>query len=140
MSLASSWLDRAALTVPIEDAATAGQLDLRVGEKTRRFVLPITLTPFASVQPCSARCVFCSETLIPSDAAELSATLRPQPDYFDAFRAALAQLRLLPMGISLSGLEATDNIPWLMSVLDCLTAQLPSSCAQKDPFSNEWAT
>ena len=120
--LASSWLEEAALRVPIDDAATGGHLDLVVGGQSRRFVLPITLTPFASVAPCSARCVFCSETLIPVDATELSASLRPRADYVQAFRAALAQLRPLPMGISLSGLEATDNVPWLSSVLDCLTA------------------
>ncbi len=42
---------------------------------------PITFTPFASARPCSARCVFCSETLVHRAVRLLSASLRPQPDY-----------------------------------------------------------
>lgn len=83
----------------------------------RTFATPITFTPFASVQPCSARCVFCSETLVPKDGTTLSASLRPGPDYFYQLRQALRELRTLPLGVSLSGLEATDNVTWLGSVI-----------------------
>lgn len=84
--------------------------------------LPVTFTPFASAQPCSARCVFCSETLRPHGAGRLSASLRPGPRYLDGLARALAALRGLPLGISLSGLESTDVPEWLLGVLDVLEA------------------
>ncbi len=84
---------------------------------------PVTFTPFASVGPCSARCVFCSETLWHKDARILSSSLRPGPSYFDGLRGVLDALRGLPLGISLSGLEATDDADWLCRVLDMIEAQ-----------------
>ena len=80
----------------------------------------MTFTPFASAQPCSARCVFCSETLRPVGAGRLAASLRPGPRYLEGLARALASLRGLPLGISLSGLEATDVPEWLLGVLDVL--------------------
>jgi len=64
--------------------------------------------------------VFCSETLVPKEGGLLSATLRPRPNYFAALAAALAALGPLPLGLSLSGLEATDDAAWLEGVLDVL--------------------
>jgi hypothetical protein len=138
MPLSSAWLAKASLLVPIDDASRAGTLNVVVGGRSRRFVLPITLTPFASVRPCSARCVFCSETLVPSDATLLSAALRPSGGYFAAFASALVELRSLPMGISLSGLEATDHVPWLFTVLDSLAAHEAAGgrLTQKILYSN----
>jgi hypothetical protein len=84
--------------------------------------LPVTFTPFASARPCSARCVFCSETLRPHGAGRLSASLRPGPRYQEGLARALAALQGLPLGISLSGLESTDAPEWLLGVLDVLEA------------------
>ncbi len=87
-----------------------------------RVALPLTFTPFASVKPCSARCVFCSETLIHKESTRLSATLRPRSDYFEGLERALKALQGLPLSYSLSGLEATDDASWLCRVLDLLGA------------------
>ena len=84
--------------------------------------LPVTFTPFSSAQPCSARCVFCSETLRPHGSGRLSASLRPGPRYQEGLARALAALQGLPLGISLSGLESTDVPEWLLGVLDVLEA------------------
>lgn len=93
-----------------------------IGGRRYEVALPITFTPFAAVQPCSARCRFCSETLVHRDAGALAATLRPGPGYFDGLERALAELRGLPLGVSLSGLEATDDAAWLEQVLDIFEA------------------
>lgn len=85
-----------------------------------RFAQPLTFTPFASARPCSARCVFCSETLQHREATVLSASLRPRPDYATGLRRALGELRGLPIGLSLSGLESTDDADWLLAVLAAL--------------------
>lgn len=86
----------------------------------RRFAQPLTLTPYASARPCSARCRFCSETLRPAHGGTIAQTLRPGPDYFDRLRAALAVLRGLPLAYSLSGLEMTDDADWFLALLDTL--------------------
>ena len=91
-----------------------------IGGQSRAFALPVTFTPFASVRPCSARCVFCSETLVHKRARILSAQLRPGPGYFAGLAGALDALGGVPMGISLSGLEATDDAPWLLRVLETI--------------------
>ena len=86
-----------------------------------RIALPITFTPYAAVEPCSARCRFCSENLrIEGETA--AARLRPGADYFDALAAALAQLRGLPLSYSLSGLETTDDHDWCLRLLHTLQA------------------
>jgi len=127
MALPSPWIDRARQERP--DVAIEGlrgtssepaYREVEVGGQLRRFVLPLTFTPFASARPCSARCVFCSETLVHKEAGLLSASLRPRSGYFTALAAALAALRPLPLGLSLSGLEATDDAVWLETVLDVL--------------------
>jgi hypothetical protein len=81
---------------------------------------PITFTPFASAKPCSARCVFCSETLVHRESRVLSASLRPGPDYELGLRRALRELRGLPLSLSFSGLEATDDADWFRGVLAAL--------------------
>lgn len=82
--------------------------------------LPVTFTPFASVEPCTARCTFCSETLIYKHSTQLSANLRPGTQYMDQLAQALAYVREVPVGVSLSGLEATSQPEWLLDVLDVL--------------------
>lgn len=87
---------------------------------TYQVSLPVTFTPFASVKNCSARCIFCSETLCHKEATVLSASLRPAGNYFEGLRLALRSLLGIPIGISLSGLESTDDADWLSEVLDLI--------------------
>lgn len=94
----------------------------RIGERAYRVAQPITFTPYAAARPCSARCRFCSETLRPREGGRAASALRPQDDYFDALRDALAQLRGLPLSYSLSGLETTDDPAWCLSMLRTLDA------------------
>ena len=103
--------------VPVVDRAGTRLVEHRFDGRPWPVAQPVTFTPFASVRPCSARCVFCSETLWHKDARILSASLRPGPSYFDGLAAVLDALRGLP-SVSLSGLEATDDADWLCRVLD----------------------
>ncbi|MCC6954727.1 MAG: radical SAM protein, partial [Deltaproteobacteria bacterium] len=88
-----------------------------IGATLRDVAMPVTFTPFASVEPCTARCRFCSEALVYKHSTRLSATLRPASDYGRKLRRVLAELRGLRVGLSLSGLEATSNSEWLLDVL-----------------------
>ena len=84
----------------------------------KKVARPITFTPFASVEPCTARCHFCSETLIYKKATQLSATLRPGKDYFPLLKNAYYSTGEIPKGLSLSGLEATSDVDWLLQVIE----------------------
>ena len=84
----------------------------------KKVARPITFTPFASVEPCTARCHFCSETLIYKKATQLSATLRPGKDYFPLLKNAYYSTSEIPKGLSLSGLEATSDVDWLLQVIE----------------------
>ena len=93
----------------------------RLAGRTHRFARPLTLTPYASVRPCSARCRFCSENLRDDLATgPPAASLRPGPGYFAHLRAALAALDGVPLSYSLSGLESTDDPDWLLALLRTL--------------------
>lgn len=105
---------------PIDDPTRWRKL--RLHDRELQFAQPLTFTPYASAQPCSARCRFCSETLRPRQAGPLAATLRPDADYFTGLRAALQALGDLPMAWSLSGLEASDDSDWLLRLLHELSA------------------
>lgn len=83
----------------------------------RKVARPVTFTPFASVEPCTARCHFCSETLLYKKATKLSATLRPGDKYFDHLECAFDATGKIPKGLSLSGLEATSDVDWLLQVV-----------------------
>ncbi|XLZ68899.1 hypothetical protein ABT364_20450 [Massilia sp. SR12] len=91
-----------------------------IGGRVHRIAQPVTFTPYASAQPCSARCRFCSETLLESGGGRPSSALRPGPGYFKALTSALEQLRGLPLSYSLSGLETTDDASWMGAMLDIL--------------------
>ena len=94
-----------------------------VAGRTIRFAQPLTFTPYAAAQPCSARCRFCSETLVDETASgPVAAGLRPAADYFDTLRRALSTLRGVPLSYSLSGLENTDDPRWLLSLVATLGA------------------
>ncbi|NHV29445.1 hypothetical protein [Burkholderia sp. D-99] len=94
-----------------------------LGKRTIRFAQPLTLTPYAAAQPCSARCRFCSETLVDATAhGPMAASLRPPADYFDRLGRALRALQGVPLSYSLSGLENTDDPAWLLSLAATLGA------------------
>ncbi|WP_425508003.1 hypothetical protein [Tahibacter caeni] len=105
---------------PCDDAARWRRV--QIGERRWLCAQPITFTPYASAQPCSARCGFCSENLRHVAASSAAATLRPAAGYFDGLARALALLRDLPLSWSLSGLENTDDADWLLRLLDVLAA------------------
>lgn len=87
-----------------------------------RAALPLTFTPYAAVQPCSARCRFCSENLRRTDSARHASQLRPGPGWHAGLQRVLHALGGLPLGLSLSGLESTDDLPWFLQALDILAA------------------
>jgi hypothetical protein len=97
-----------------------GILHHNIGGIPHKISVPITFTPFASARHCSARCIFCSEALCHKNATTLSASLRPYADYFDGLSAVLRELIGIPLGISLSGLEATDDADWLCETVERL--------------------
>lgn len=92
----------------------------RIGGREYRVAQPITFTPYAAAQPCSARCRFCSENLRSDDGSAAASLQRPQHDYFEALRGALRQLRGLPLSYPLSGLETTDDRDWCLRMLHTL--------------------
>lgn len=107
------------------------------GDTEHTVSLPVTFTPFASARNCSARCVFCSETLIFKDATRLSASLRPGSSYFAGLERSLNEMSGLRVGISLSGLESTDDPAWLLETLALLSKfQLNSPVEEKVLYTN----
>ena len=99
---------------PVALAAFGQQWQLRPG---------LTFTPFANAVRCTAHCAFCSEELQRYDGHQLTAKrlIDDYPAYFDRLRTVLRPLRGLPLGLSLSGLEATAEPRWLRELLACLT-------------------
>ena len=83
----------------------------------------LTFTPFANVLRCTAHCAFCSEELQRYDGHQLTAKrlIDDYPAYFARLRAVLQPFRGWPLGLSLSGLEATAEPQWLRELLVCLT-------------------
>lgn len=87
----------------------------------KRFLLRpgLTFTPYANPTPCNAHCSFCSEELMRLDADRLSAktVIGDFDRYFDGLSRAWSELGGFPMGLSLSGLEATAHPEWLLRLL-----------------------
>jgi hypothetical protein len=110
-----------ALRTPLPDQEARWHTHTIAGIE-RRLALPITLTPYASVRPCSARCGFCSENLRKTDGGAPASLLRPATDYFDGLSRALQALRGVPLSWSLSGLETSDDADWMLRLLHTLTA------------------
>lgn len=84
----------------------------------------LTFTPFANAVRCTAHCAFCSEELQRYDGHQLTARrlIDDYPAYFDRLRAVLRPFVGFPLGLSLSGLEATAEPQWLRELLQSLTA------------------
>ncbi len=87
----------------------------------------LTLTPFANAVACNAHCRFCSEELQRHGDHSLTAQqlIGDYDVYFAGLRAALLDLRGLPIGLSLSGLEATAEPRWLLRLLDLIAEISP---------------
>lgn len=126
----SAMIPMVALRVP-DPGDDSRWKDHAIGDRVFRIVQPVTLTPYASAAPCSARCRFCSETLIEKETAKPSSALRPGHRYFDGLQTALRQLAGLPLSYSLSGLETTDDPEWMAAVLDLLQAHADRSPVQE---------
>lgn len=79
----------------------------------------LTFTPYANPKACNAHCSFCSEELLRLDASRLSAkSVIGNPDlYFEGLHRAWTELAGFPMGLSLSGLEATADPVWMLRLL-----------------------
>ncbi|MER2561413.1 MAG: hypothetical protein ABTQ32_11855 [Myxococcaceae bacterium] len=84
----------------------------------------LTFTPYANPTPCNAHCSFCSEELLRTDASRLSAktVIADQARYFRGLALAWSELAGFPMGLSLSGLEATSHPQWMLALLDLVRA------------------
>jgi len=84
----------------------------------------LTFTPYANPTLCNARCAFCSEELQRNDAQRLTAlaTIDDHDRYFAALDRAWRELAGFPMGLSLSGLEATSDPQWLRRLLALVRA------------------
>lgn len=98
---------------PIRKHIQGQAFDLRPG---------LTLTPFANPVACNAHCRFCSEELQRRDGHQLTAQrhIKDYDTYFEGLSHALIALGGLPMGLSLSGLEATAEPRWLHMFLETL--------------------
>ncbi|TGE29078.1 radical SAM family protein [Hymenobacter metallicola] len=83
----------------------------------------LTFTPFANAVRCNAHCAFCSEELLRHEGHQLTAKrlINDYPAYFQRLRQVLLPFRGFPLGLSLSGLEATAEPVWLRELLACLT-------------------
>jgi MoaA/NifB/PqqE/SkfB family radical SAM enzyme len=79
----------------------------------------LTFTPFANPIACNAHCSFCSEELT-RDSLHIPTAKKLITDYdfyFSSLEKALLCLKGFPMGLSLSGLEATAEPIWLLRLL-----------------------
>jgi len=120
------------LRIPIVERAMSPDdcKHFSVSQSWHTFALPVTFTPYASVKPCSARCWFCSENLKKTGASQGAASLRPDAHYQALLKDALNQLKDIPLGLSLSGLEITDDLDWLQATLQTLREWGDTGCWQ----------
>lgn len=97
----------------------------------------LTFTPYANPRACNAHCAFCSEELQRHDATRLTAktVIADHDQWFDALDRVWTDLAAFPMGLSLSGLEATADPVWLRRLL-ALVGQHGSLFPEKVLYSN----
>lgn len=91
----------------------------RIKDQYYKIQLPITFTPYAAAQPCSARCWFCSENLRFDD-HKGSNTIKMIDQYHLHLNEVLSKLGSIPLGLSLSGLEFSDVSDWALDTIDSL--------------------
>lgn len=100
---------------PVEKVLSGQPWKLRPG---------LTFTPYANPTACNAHCAFCSEELLRKDAERLTAhtLIGEHGRYFEGLARAWEELAGFPMGLSLSGLEATSDPPWMLRLLELVRA------------------
>ena len=99
--------------------------------------LPLTFTPYASTRACSARCWFCSENFKKKNQKRKASSLRPTEVYFDQLNTILKAIKHIPLGLSLSGLEMTDDATWLTNTLALLgDSKVAPTWTEKACYSN----
>ena len=106
--------------VKISTRALFNVQEFQINSNIVKVALPVTFTPYASSRACSARCRFCSENLILKKPGTIGQSLRPPEGYHDQLLETLLTLKQIPMGISLSGLEISDDPLWLLKTIDVL--------------------
>lgn len=84
----------------------------------------ITFTPYANPTPCNAHCAFCSEELLRKDGTHLTAKriIGNHDQYFEGLQRFLTEIQGFPIGLSLSGLEATSDEQWFFRLMEVLKA------------------
>jgi len=84
----------------------------------------LTFTPYANPRACNAHCAFCSEELLRHDASRLTAktVIGDRDRWFSALDRVWTDLRTFPLGLSLSGLEATADAAWFLRLMDLVDA------------------
>lgn len=84
----------------------------------------ITFTPYANPTPCNAHCAFCSEELLRKDGTHLTAKriIENHEQYFEGLQRFLTEIQGFPIGLSLSGLEATSDEQWFFRLMEVLKA------------------
>ncbi len=101
----------------------------------RQLRLPLTLTPYIATAPCRAKCQFCSENLRSDRIPSPSSLLRPEAkSYWHNLERVMEQLKNIPLGISLSGLEPTEDPQWLIQLLQKLHA---IEGKRREPFTSK---
>lgn len=95
---------------------------LKIADKEILVRPGLTFTPFANAVACNAHCSFCSEELI-RNSSHIPTSKRLIDDYdlyFASLETVLLSLKAFPMGLSLSGLEATAEPVWLTRLLSLI--------------------
>ncbi|MCP5500127.1 MAG: hypothetical protein H7A25_09510 [Leptospiraceae bacterium] len=82
----------------------------------------LTFTPYANPTACNAHCLFCSEELLRKDGEYLTAkrTIHDHDGYFKGLEKFFREIRGFPLGLSLSGLEATNDSNWFLRLMELL--------------------
>lgn len=83
----------------------------------------LTFTPYANPKRCNANCRFCSEKLRRKHQKNLTAynTIEDYDAYFEGLTRVFRDLsKVNNIGLSLSGLEATNEPNWLERLLDLI--------------------
>lgn len=80
----------------------------------------LTFTPYANPRSCNAHCAFCSEELLRRDASRLTSktVIGDRDTWFSALDRVWTDLHTFPLGLSLSGLEATADAAWFLRLMD----------------------
>ena len=94
----------------------------QIDHNVHTFRKGFTFTPFANPRVCNAHCCFCSEELrrVGQHIPTSKTLIGDYEHYFKALDHALQDLNPMQFGLSLSGLEATVELRWLLGLLEVL--------------------